>query len=306
MDNAHARIYPAGGRRVQSRFEMGPIGPIGPIGDMGKNLLSTGQFAQLACVLEATAHKPGNVSRFFDFEDLTYLDFVLSAAAIAPVMDRSAEIGVGRTVLEALEATRRCVGTNSNLGMLLLLAPLAAVPAGEDLEPGVEHVLSNLTIDDSRYVFAAIRLANPGGIGDAPQQDVRGEPTLPLREVMALAADRDSIARQYANGFCDVFDLGLDALNEGLSVQPSLPALRGGGVGVRGSGSSRGLDESPLPPQSRGEREAFERPAPLERAIIHCHLRFMAAFPDSHIARRCGGQVAEEARRRAARVLNGQ
>src|SRR5437899_992179 len=107
---------------------------MGPIGPMGPNMLSPGQCAQLACVLEATARKPGNVTPFIDFEDLTYLDFVLSAAAIAPVMDRAAELGVGRTVLDALEATRHFVGTNSNLGMLLLLAPLAAVPMGEAIE----------------------------------------------------------------------------------------------------------------------------------------------------------------------------
>src|SRR5262245_612336 len=108
---------------------------------MDRFVFSPGQCAQLACVLEATARKPGNVTRFVDFEDLTYLDFVLSAAAIAPVMDCVAELGVGRAVLESLEATRRVVGTNSNLGMLLLLAPLAAVPAGEDMETGVERVL---------------------------------------------------------------------------------------------------------------------------------------------------------------------
>ncbi len=91
-------------------------------------MLSPGQCAQLACVLEATARKPGNVTRYDDFEDLSYLDFVLSAAAIAPVMDRAAELGVGRTVLESLQATRRLVGSNSNLGMLLLLAPFRIRP----------------------------------------------------------------------------------------------------------------------------------------------------------------------------------
>src|SRR4051794_20684752 len=130
-------------------------------------MLSPGECAQLACILEATARKPGNVTRFADFDDLTYLDFVLSAAAIAPVMDRAAELGVGRTVLESLEASRRFVGSNSNLGMLLLLAPLAVVPAGEEIEAGVARVLASLSLDDSRHVFAAIRLANPGGLGEA-------------------------------------------------------------------------------------------------------------------------------------------
>src|SRR5262245_47041007 len=245
---------------------------------MGHEPLSPGRCAQLACVLEATARKPGNVTRFADFADLTYLDFVLSAAAIAPVMDRAATIGVGRTVLEALEATRRFVGTNSNLGMLRLLAPLAAVPTDEEIGAAVERVLDQLTIDDSRHVFAAIRLASPGGLGEAPQQDVRGEPNLPLREIMALAAGRDSIARQYANGFRDVFAIGITALSGSPQrKQASCETL------VCAAGSQEGL----------------------EAAIIHCHLCFMAAFADSHIVRRCGPEIGEESRRRAARVLQG-
>jgi triphosphoribosyl-dephospho-CoA synthase len=168
--------------------------------------LSIGLCAQLACVLEVTARKPGNVHRLADFDDLTHLDFLLSAAAIAPVMEEAPRRRVGETVLEAIRATRRVTATNTNLGIVLLLAPLASVPPHQPLRPGIGEVLRGLTIDDSRDVFAAIRLANPGGLGRASEQDVAGEPTLPLREVMALAAERDTVARQYVNGFADVFD----------------------------------------------------------------------------------------------------
>jgi triphosphoribosyl-dephospho-CoA synthase len=68
---------------------------------------------------------------------------------------------------------------------------------------------------DAREVFQAIRLANPGGLGDAPEQDVRQEPTVTLLEAMKLAADRDMVARQYANGFADVFDFGVPAFLAG-------------------------------------------------------------------------------------------
>ena len=77
-----------------------------------------------------TAPKPGNVHRGADFEDVTYVDFVQSAVVVGPILERAAELGVGRTVLEAVRATREAVGTNTNLGTLLLLAPLAAVPDG--------------------------------------------------------------------------------------------------------------------------------------------------------------------------------
>src|SRR5262245_59868106 len=161
--------------------------------------LSIAECVQLACVLEATARKPGNVTRYQDFADMTYLDFVISAAAIAPVLEQTARLGVGRTVLEGVKATRRMVRPNTNLGILLLLAPLAAAN-----DRPIDQVLTALTIDDSRAVFEAIRLVNPGGLGEAAEQDVRGEPTVPLRQAMALAADRDLVARQYANDFREV------------------------------------------------------------------------------------------------------
>ena len=171
-----------------------------------------GQLARIACILEVTARKPGNVHRFADFDDCTYLDFVLSAGAIAGPLDRAAQIGVGAAVLEAIEATRRVVATNTNLGMVLLLAPLAAVPEGIPLRLGLESVLAGMTIDDAKAVYEAIRLARPGGIGTVAAQDVAAEPTVTLREAMALAADRDAIARQYANGYVEVFDETLTVL----------------------------------------------------------------------------------------------
>jgi triphosphoribosyl-dephospho-CoA synthase len=176
--------------------------------------------------LEATARKPGNVHRFRDFDDLTYVDFLLSAAAVGPVLGRAAGRRVGVTILEAIQATRRVVQTNTNLGMLLLLAPLAAVPEGEDLRTGLSAILDQLDLEDSRLVYRAIRLANPGGLGRSDAQDVADEPTLSLRPIMALAAERDMVARQYEDGFRAVFDEGVPelcgALERSLYLEPAI------------------------------------------------------------------------------------
>lgn len=185
-------------------------------------MISVGLHAQLACVWEATARKPGNVHRFCDFSDTHYLDFLVSAAAVAPVLERAQGRSVGQTVLECVRATRLVVSSNTNLGIVLLLAPLAAVPAGADLHDGLKRVLQQLDVDDSRAVFDAIRLANPGGLGQAPEQDVREEPTLPLGDIMRLAAGRDRIALQYVNGFVQVFDEGVPALQRGLEWSGTL------------------------------------------------------------------------------------
>jgi len=181
-----------------------------------------GLHAQTACIWEATARKPGNIHRFRDFDDANYVDFLVSAAAIAPILHASPDHSVGRTLLDAVRQTRNCVRSNTNLGILLLLAPLTKAAGGRNLREELPAVLDALTVEDAAAVFDAIRLANPGGLGRAPKQDVSAPPTLPLREVMALAADRDLIARQYANGFREVFDDGAPAVLAGIERTGSM------------------------------------------------------------------------------------
>lgn len=190
--------------------------------------LSPGRLAQLACVLEVLAPKPGNVQRHRDLPGLHFFDFIASALAIGDPLDRAGVDGVGSAVERAVEATRRMVATNTNLGMVLLLAPLAAVPAGVELREGVAAVLASTTVEDSRAVYRAIRRAQPGGMGSVPDQDIADEPTLSLVEVMALAADRDLVARQYANRFREVFEDALPpllgSLASGRSVEKAIVA----------------------------------------------------------------------------------
>ncbi len=170
--------------------------------------------ALTACLWEASARKAGNVHRFTDFLDLTYLDFVLSAAAMAPVLQTDLDKPLGVTIFDAIRATRDWVQTNTNLGIALLLAPLSKCEPGQ-WRSQLEAKLAATTIDDARYVYEAIRLANPGGLGKVDDQDVAGQPTQTLREVMALAADRDLVARQYANRFREILDYGVPALLDG-------------------------------------------------------------------------------------------
>ena len=163
--------------------------------------LSIGQCATLACLLEATAPKVGNVHRGADFHDLSFTDFAVAGVAISPAMEIAPSTGVGRAVLSAVEATRGMVATNVNLGIALLFAPLAAVPRDQELGTGVKQVLADLTAEDSRLVYEAIRLAQPGGLGEVQEMDVADDPPGRLLDAMQSAADRDLIARQYATNF---------------------------------------------------------------------------------------------------------
>jgi triphosphoribosyl-dephospho-CoA synthase len=216
-----------------------------------------------ACVWEATARKAGNVHPGASFSDLTHADFVRSGEAIAPELARLVAEPLGATVLKAIRATRAVVATNTNLGIVLLLAPLSKCDPGspDSWQRQLRSILDTTTVADAAAVYEAIRRAVPGGLGKVNEQDVAEAPTQTLLEVMALAAGRDLIARQYTNAFADVLEVGVPALLRGL------------------------------------ERFGF-----VEAAVQSCQLHLLASFPDSLIARKRGEAEAIEVSRRAAAI----
>ena len=184
--------------------------------------LSVGQCATLACLLEVIATKPGNVHRSADFEDLELLDFVVSSAAIGPAIAAAHQQGVGAAVLQATRATQDLVQRNTNLGTILLLAPLAAVSTEMPLVEGLPGVLSNLQPADAAAVYEAIRLARPGGLGNVDQMDVAGASPPDLLTAMRHAAGRDLVACQYTNGFEQVFGMVAPRIVDGCQCGLSL------------------------------------------------------------------------------------
>jgi triphosphoribosyl-dephospho-CoA synthase len=218
--------------------------------------------AQLACILEANAPKPGNVSPESDFQDTTFNDFLASAIAIGPALGGAGTRPVGETIFAAVGATRRWTISNTNLGIVLLLAPLAKAVATSDssannvaaetLPAALREVLAETTVDDARHAYAAIRLASPGGLGDANDQDVAAEPTISLTDAMRLARDRDGIAREYVTDFSATFELAVPTLNRALSDRLSW-----------------------------------------NDAIVETFLAILAEWPDTHIVRRAGAKLAE-------------
>ena len=219
--------------------------------------------AQLACVLEVSAQKPGNITPTHDFADTSFEDMLRSAIAVGPELARAGERGVGETVLAVVEATRRVAPANTNLGIALLLAPLAkAALRGGALRVGVGAVLRELDVGDARCAYAAIRLAGAGGLDEPVEHDVRSEPAVGLREAMASAAARDSIASEYVTDFALTFQTGL----------PALGAALADGVAARD-------------------------------AIVELHLRLLDAAPDTLIARKRGAAAAQRVSAGAREVL---
>lgn len=170
------------------------------------------QCIHRACVLEAAAHKAGNVHPDAGFADLAFNDFLVSAAIASPILAGTPKLGVGSAIYEALSGTHAMVGRNTNLGIVLLIAPLAAVPSGVSLQNGIAEILNQLTVEDASQVYRAIRLVNPGGMGQSDSNDISDDPQDTLLEVMKQAVDRDLVARQYARDFDIVLDVGLPFL----------------------------------------------------------------------------------------------
>ncbi len=193
---------------------------------MQNRKLPIGTVALLACQWEVTAPKPGNVHRGADFDNTSFSDFLTSAAAIAPVLQQAAGKPLGETVLSCIQVTQQLVRSNTNLGIVLLLAPLASVPAQSCLQEGVPDVLKNLSADDAQLFYEAIRLASPGGLGTAEQSDIHGAPPADLLAAMQLAAERDDIALQYVTEFqlilAEVVPMLLAGRRDGLNLTETI------------------------------------------------------------------------------------
>lgn len=218
-----------------------------------------------ACDLDVAVRKPGNVSRVSPGHRMTADLFSASArAAAGPLFERGA--GVGRRIEGATAASLAAAGCNTNLGIVLLCAPVAAaierpgaLAGAAALRGAIEAVLAALDVDDARGAYAAIAQAHPGGLGTTSEQDVHEVPSVDLRRAMVLAADRDSIAGQYASGYADLFDAVLPI--------PGHPAAGGGRPDAA-------IDVS------------------AEAAVQRVFLGFLARLPDAHIVRKHGAAVA--------------
>ena len=225
---------------------------------------------QLACLLEVSAAKPGNITPAHDFADTTYADMVRSALALGRAFGRGRVLQrtVGELIVDGVQATVQVAGANTNLGIVLLFAPLvrAAVTRRPDepLRAAIERTLAQLSVADAAAVFTAIARANPGGLGDAPEHDVRHPARVSLREAMAAAAHRDSIASEYASDYAIVFDTGLPLLTE-----------------------------------------ALDDGAPTLEAIVSLHLGLLACHPDTLIERKAGAAVAQAVTEAAREVRAG-
>ena len=221
-----------------------------------------------ACTLDVAVRKPGNVSLASAGHGMQARQFIASAVAAAgPLFEPGAP--VGRRIEGAVAASWAAAGCNTNLGIVLLCAPIAAAAEGRAgvAAADLAAVLARLDIDDAAAAYRAIAQANPGGLGQAAAQDVHAAPSVSLREAMALAADRDMIARQYANGFRELFEAAALVRQPGFSLMVV--------------------------------RDPADVDAALAAQVQRVYLHWLAGWPDSHIVRKHGEAVAQTVMRAA-------
>ncbi len=224
-------------------------------------------LAQMACVLEVCADKPGNVTSHHSFSDTSMLDFLRSAFTVGSAFERAANLKIGEVVLQAIEDTRQFVNTNTNLGIVLLLAPLVkACQTSADsgaIRGNLRAILQDLSVEDAKLTYSAIRLAKGAGLGKVSEADISEEPSITLRQAMALARGRDSIASEYLTDFAITFEISLPALKEAISGGADLP-----------------------------------------EAILQAYLVILSRIPDTLIARKKGVAAAREVSLKAEEVLS--
>jgi len=216
-----------------------------------------------ACRMDVVAFKPGNVSLWAAGHAMQAEDFLLSARAAVPCLSE-ARATVGERIESAVNATMAAVGCNTNLGIILLLAPLACAAEDQtagDLRTRLAHVLRALSRADAAACFRAICVAQPAGLGEVDAGDVRQPPDMDLLHAMRLAAVRDRIAMAYVSDYQEVFEVGV----------PALAAAR-------------------------------QRWHSLAWASTACYLHLLGRAPDTHIERKWGSALAAQVSARARAV----
>jgi len=173
--------------------------------------------SQIACVLEVSSFKPGNVHRYRDFSDIKYHHFLTSGIAFGDVIYKAAQDSknIGKYIKMAVIQSRRWSPSNANLGIIMLHVPIAMGAGNIDnfdsskLRKEMIRLSKNTTVEDSLNVYDAISIAmpnlNPPKRGpDVKEEDAKKrliEENLTLYHVFKISSEWDNISKEWTEGF---------------------------------------------------------------------------------------------------------
>ena len=197
----------------------------------------------LASLLEVAGWpKPGNVHRTKNFVDTKFEHFLGGIAAIQPNFRNFCEkiyhlsnnddqkykfIELGLFYKEAVEQMMKWQsGGNVLLGHILILAPLSAAASVclktnklnfDDFKYYLNEIIDEASVEDTINLYKAIRLCNPGGLGQIEKFDINDENSfsdiqkekINLKKIFELSQNYDLISSEYSTGFNIILSEGL-------------------------------------------------------------------------------------------------
>lgn len=221
-------------------------------------------------ITEVNAYKPGNVSRYADGHDMDINDFILSAEVSTPWLVKS-DCLLGERIYQAVAATQKAVSCNTNLGMLLLFAPVLVtvqqycqrqIPMVR-FQKDLQATIAGVNLEESKKVFRAIALASPGGLGNSEEHDINSSPDVSLLDAMTTAESWDRVAWQFSHAYDDVINIGLSAI-----------------------------------------KDWAQRWNSVEYAAVYAYLSFLSGVEDTHVKRKFGEQTAYDVSSQAKKLLS--
>lgn len=243
----------------------------------------------LGPLLEAAIPKPGNVSRFRDFEDLTFYHFLFAETAVTGVYYEAVktaellrkgileprEAGLGELIKRAVKASREAQDANPNFGIIALSIPLImGMAIGKNMLDAREKarlLIEESTVRDTMEFYRAIRIANPKGIPSGVKYDVYSDDS--FRE---LFQDGINLAR-LAEMSCEREMIFCEWLNE-----------------------------YELSYSTFGRLYELIGKLPLEDAVVRAFVEMLANNLDTLIVRKAGVEEAKLVQENARKVLDGE
>ena len=233
--------------------------------DKDKHSLDDLKSAYLfSCKKDIELIKPGNVNLLSSHKDTKAQDYLDSAILSSRELFNQ-NYSLGKRILESVNVTRSQVNVNTNLGIILLCAPVIQSYIdfnNLDLREGIKKTLSTTSIKDTHDLCAAINISSPGGLGDSDMYDTASYPNASIKQIMDYSQEYDRISYQYSHNFSDIFDF----------IIPKLELLN-------------------------------QRYESLDISLSLLFIEILAKIPDSHISRKFGDKIAKKTSNNAYDLL---
>lgn len=225
----------------------------------------------------ASTPKPGNVDRRRDLEDLRFEQFLAGSVGSARGLRMAAAgASLGNAFERAVIGMSRQSGGNTQFGCLLLLTPLVAAAARDELTPEAgERRCRETTVDDAVAFYRAFEHVDVS-VGDPPE----GADELDARR----GGDAESALRARGMTLWDVMVLSADP-PEGVPDTNALEWVEG------------------FPRTFDAAEEILADDGPVTDRAARAFLGMLANEPDTLVATQHGAETAREVQERAAEAL---